>query len=374
MSWRDKSRWLGLLLITLCCCGSPPAASVLEAVELSPLQNPPHVVGRDGASTAHVWGQDVWIFGDTFLDTANADGFNFVSNTYDTSAFAVVDGGIHLLEPLDNAGAPAELLWPTGEELAYDIAHQQLSDGGCEESPCGGRFATWPGAIAFDPSDGGSALVFYALVSAAPGDFNFSVIGEGVAMWTDPAQPPARPTLNVCDGGPPTALFCADEPNWGEGAALVDGGVYTFACAQNGLDYPCQLARVPFAQAFDRSAWQFWSGTEWSAQGSTAATLFNGGPILSFFFNAYVGQWMAVYSKPLSNQVAYRTAPALTGPWSDEGTLFIADMGDAGGTAYDAYVHPELGEQNGKVQYVTYSRSNGTPFGDEFALWRVTLQ
>ncbi|MHB8420752.1 MAG: hypothetical protein ACYDCL_21980 [Myxococcales bacterium] len=34
----------------------------------------------------------------------------------------------------------------------------------------------------------------------------------------------------------------------------------------------------------------------------------------------------------------------------------------------------ELSEQGGRVQYVTYSRSNGTLFGDEFALWRVTFE
>jgi len=363
---------LGLVLLGG--CSSPPAAKVADATELAPLRNPPHVVGRDGAATARAWGRDVWMFGDTFLDVPNADGFNFVSNTFDTSALAVVDAGVQLVEPLDDAGAPASLLQPTPDELAYDVAHQQLPDGGCQQTPCGGRFATWPGTTLFDPADGGTALVFYALVQAAPGDFNFSVIGQGIALWTDAAQPPTRPLLDLCDGGPPTALFCQDEPNWGEAGALFDGGVYAFACEQSGLAYPCRLARVPFAQALDRSAWQFWSGGDWAAAPSAARTLFEAGPIMSVFFNESLGAWMAVYSKPFSNEVAYRTAPDLTGPWSDEGSLFTADMGSSGGTAYDAYAHPELAEDGGRVLYVTYSRSTGNLFGSEFALWRVTFR
>ena len=72
-----------------------------------------------------------------------------------------------------------------------------------------------------------------------------------------------------------------------------------------------------------------------------------------------------MYSKSLSNEVAFRTAPQLTGPWSSEAQLFVADPGDGGGVVYDAHVHPELSEQGDSVQYVTYSRGNGTVFGDE---------
>jgi hypothetical protein len=355
------------------CASQPaPAAVVGSAQELAPLATPAGVVGRDGAASAALWGEDVWLFGDTFLSVPNAEGMTFVSNTYSTSGLQL-DGGLTWTQPLDDAGAPAELLWPTAPELAYDVAHESYPDGGCGELPCGGRYATWPGATVFDP-DGGRALIFYGLVSAAPGDFNFSGIGTGLAVWNGPGTLPLRPEPDVCDGGPPTALFCADEPGWGEGAALVDGGLYTFACPRSGFSNPCQLARVPIDQALDRTAWSYWDGSAWSAQPSAAASLFDGAPILSFYFNAHVGQWMAVYSEPFSNQVAYRTAPALTGPWSREGTLFIADMSDAGGTAYDAYIHPELSEEGGRVQYVTYSRGNGTPFGDEFALWRVTFE
>jgi hypothetical protein len=347
---------------------------VASAVEIGTLQSSKLVVGRDGAATVNVWGHEVWLFGDTFLSVNNVDGTSFVSNTFATSATTVPDAGLVLQDRLDDAGAPDEILEPTSSEEAFDVAHRGLPDGGCKETPCGGRYATWPSAAVFSPDAGGSALVFYQLISAAPGSFNFSGIGQGIGVWSQFSELAARPTPNACDGGPPTALFCASEPAFGEGAALVSGLVYTFACNQNGFDFPCELARVPFDQALDKSAWQFWNGSAWSNELRAATNLFNGAPIMSFFWNDYVQAWMVVYSEPLSNQVAFRTAPALTGPWSGEGTLLTANTGDSGATAYDAHIHPELAEQGGKVQYVTYSRPNGTEFGDEFALVRVTFR
>jgi hypothetical protein len=360
-------------------CNAPsPTVQVATAVEIGELHASSLVVGRDGAATVEAFGQEVWLFGDTFLSVQNVQGFNFVSNTFATSAFTDAGGvlSIGLLDRLDGAGAPDELLFPTATELAFDLAHVSFPDGGCSASPCDGRFATWPTAAVFDPNagDGGAALVFYQLISAAPGSFNFSGIGQGVALWSDFNALPTRPELDLCDGGPTTALFCASEPGYGMAAVLVDGGVFAFACEQSGLSYPCQLASVPFAQALDKGAWQFWDGSAWSSNLTAAQTLFDGAPILSVFFNGYAGQWMVVYSKVFSNQVVFRTAPALTGPWSGEGNLFVADDGDGGGTAYDTHVHPELAEQGGRIQYLTYSRPNGTLFGDDFALWQVTFQ
>jgi hypothetical protein len=331
-------------------------------------------VGRDGALSAQVWGHDVWAFGDTFMTVANVDGFNFVSNTLGISATQVVDGGLTLADRLDDAGAPEGLFRPTSDELAYDIAHQQLPDGGCGETPCGGRWATWPGAIVFDPSDAGTALAFYGLVTAAPGDFNFQGVGQAVAIWSDFDELPVRSPLNVCPGQP-MALFCQDEPGFGSAAALVDGQVYAFGCVQNGFSYPCQLGRVPFGQVQVKTGWQYWNGSTWSAQLSDAASVFDGASIMNVFFDPYLSQWMAIYAQTLSNQVVYRTAPDLTGRWSDEGNLFVADRKDAGGTTYDAVVHPELAEDNGRIQYVTFSRPNGVGiFNSEFALVRVTFQ
>jgi len=360
-----------LVSLLVGCTSRPPGASVLDAGEVGTLTQSARIVGRDGATSARLFGQEIWAFGDTFLAVKNAQGTSFVSNTFATSAGQVTDGGLTLLDRLDDAGAPDQLVQPTPDELAFDQAHQAFPDGGCGALPCGGRFATWPGAMVFD-ADGGRALIFYGLIAAAPGDFNFHAVGQSIAVWNDFASLPYRPTSSLCPDSP-TLLFCQNETAFGASAVIVGGDLYAFGCNQAGLGFDCQLGRVPLESALIRSTWTFWTGSGWSVNSSDATTVFNGSSIMGVFFDAHVNLWMAVYAAPLGNQVVFRTAPALTGPWSDQGNLFTAQHGDAGGWTYDALPHPELFEQNGQVLYVTYSRPTSV-FGSEFALVRVVLK
>jgi hypothetical protein len=354
-------------------CSSAPAGKVARVEELGALQQSPLILGRDGAVSGQAWGQDVWVFGDTFMSVPNDQGFNFVSNTFALSDLRVADGALALRDRLDDAGAPESLIALTPDELAFNLAHLSGPDGGCAAQPCGGRRGAWPGAVLFDPADGGTALAFYGLLSAAPGDFNFQVVGQAIAVWTDFGGWPARPALDVCPGEP-LALFCQGEPGFGSAAVEVAGTLYAFGCTQDGFSYPCELGRVPFGQALVRSAWQFWDGHHWTASLAHAAKVFDGAPILSVAFNPHLQRWLALYSAPLSNQVVYRTAEDLSGPWSDEGNLFVSDRSDAGGTTYDALLHPELSEDQGRTEYVTYSRPTAGWFNSEFVLYRVTFE
>ncbi len=357
------------------CSAHPPAARVQDAGEIGTLQQSSRVVGRDGPASALVWAHELWTFGDTFLSLDNAEGTNFVSNTFATSANQLSStnaGSLSLADRLDDAGAPDQLLQPTPGEEAYDLAHRSLPDGGCTQSPCGGRWATWPATTVFDPTDGGTALTFYTLITAAPGAFNFSGVGQSIAVWTDFDAFPARPEPGRCPQSP-TLLFCVDEPPFGIFATEVDGGLFAFGCPQSGLSFPCQLATVPFAQALDRSAWSYWDGKGWSSDLSTAQPVFEGASIGGLFFDAHLRAWLAIYSRPLSNVVVFRTAPALTGPWSDESSLFVPDLKGSSGPTYDARPHPELSEGDGQVIYVTFSRSTGL-FSSEIALVRVVFE
>ena len=70
------------------------------------------------------------------------------------------------------------------------------------------------------------------------------------------------------------------------------------------------------------------AGVERSAFGALdgATPIFTGALDPRFFHDDYAGAWMAIYSTPESNEVDYRTAPALTGPWSDGAQLFVATV------------------------------------------------
>lgn len=353
-------------------CHAPPAAHVAEAHELGLLGQSPLIIGRDGGWSSLLWGRAVWAFGDSVVTVADADGSTFHSNSYSaTGDLSAADGIGGLAEKLDGLGSPQLLVPPTADEAAFNAAHRGDS---CATPPCGARYAAWPGAMVFDPVQG-QALISYGLVYAEPGAFNFHGVGQSLALWSDFAATPTRPTGSACPDHP-SALFCQDDPPW-TGSIVVDGDfLYGFACEQSGLDFPCRLARAPLGRTTVRDEWRSWDGSEWSAARTRGPVLFGAASVLRVFWNRYVGAWMAVYSAVVSNDVMFRTAPSLTGPWSDRELLFTADhKADDGGWTYDGLVQPDYSEGDGKILYVTYSRPNGKGwFGSEIAVVRVELK
>jgi hypothetical protein len=354
--------------IALTGCGEPSLGAKVEP--LGTIAQSPTIQGRDGGSSGLVFGRSVWSFGDTVLDAPDAAGVNWHQNSWSfTDDLVATDGIRGLTERTDAAGAPTYFIAPTPDEAAYDAEHYGNP---CAQDPCGARWAAWPGPPIWDQA-GGRALVFYGLVHAAPGDFNFYGVGQGVAVWSDFSAAPERPVVSP-GADHPTLLFGQGEPPWGT-AALVDGDtLYVFACESDasGLSPPCSLARVPAAKVLDRGAWDYYDGSAWSTSMADRIPLFTGAPTVSVQHNAYLAAYTAAYAEPLSNRVVLRVAPALIGPWSDPEVLFTADKPD--GNAYDAASHAEYQEQGGKVLYFTFSRSSGQGlFGSELALVRVTL-
>jgi hypothetical protein len=349
-------------------CGEPSLGARVEP--LGTIPQPATIQGRDGGRSGLVFGRSVWTFGDTVLDAPDAEGVTWHQNSWSFTEDLVAGDGIGgLTERTDPAGAPTYFIAPTADEAAYNAAHAGPP---CAEDPCGARWAAWPGPPIWDAA-GGRALVFYSLVHAAPGDFNFYGVGQGVAIWNDFASAPERPVVSP-GADHPTLLFGQGELPWGS-AALVDGDtLYAFACdsGAGGLAPPCSLARVPTAKVLDQAAWTFYDGITWSSSMSDSIPLFSGAPTITVEHDAHLAAYTAVYAEPLSNRIVLRVAPALIGPWSDPEILFTADKPDGG--AYDAVSHVEYEEQGGQVLYFTFSRSNGqTPFGSELALVRVTL-
>lgn len=105
---------------------------------------------------------------------------------------------------------------------------------------------------------------------------------------------------------------------------------------------------------------------------SDAVSVFTGSSIASVSWNAYLQQYVAVYSQPFSQNVVLRTAPNPEGPWSGEVTAFVA-LTPANGNTYDAHAHSEYDANGGQTIYMSYSRSTGT-FSSEVRLVAVQLQ
>jgi hypothetical protein len=356
-------------LAVTACSGPPAAIRAVSSSEVGLVAQSPLVQGHDGGSSAVLFDRSVWLYGDTVLALNDADGTNWHSNSFATIADPVPSSGLSGFEErLDSAGAPMQFVANTEEEAAFDRAHRGDP---CMTSPCGARWAVWPGSAVFD-APRGRALIWYGLVYAEPGSFNFHGVGQSLAVWSDFASLPDRPVVSP-GATHPTLLFAQDEPGFGTAAAIDGDFFYSFACDSSGLKRPCTLARVESASALDRASWTYWNGSAWSPAIGDLQPVFDGGLGMTVF--RLGSNWLAVYARSLSNDIVARTAPMLTGPWSDETPLFTADRKGDSGWTYDAYVHPELTPADGGALYVSFTRSNHQGwFGSETALVRLVIQ
>ncbi len=344
----------------------------MSAQDLGAIPTNPDILGRDGGYSALFQGQSVWLYGDTFLAKPNAQNFTLISDSWSSTSDLIAQGGITgFKEPFDSAGAPEMLLPETQAEEAFNAAHNGSN---CQQ-PCGARWALWPASVVVNPANN-QALVFYMLVYAQPGAFNFQAAGYSVASWQSLTTQPQRPTISPpVVSAHPDLLFNQNEPAFGS-ASLISGGVlYVYGCgiATNGFDKGCRLGKVAPQNVLNRSAWSYYAGNgNWSSQISDAISAFNAGSILSVAWNNYLQLYLAVYSEPFSQDVVLRTAPAPEGPWSQPVKAFTA-MQPSQGNVYDAHAHSEYDAKGGQTIYVSYSRSLPAPFTSEVRLVSVQL-
>lgn len=340
------------LLLLLGACAPEAGLLVVSAEHDGLLERPATVQGRDGGPSALAWGRSVWTYGDTVLWDVDARGETWHTNSYELREPA---DWRHAWEaPADAVGAPRYLVPRTAEEEAWDDAHASPE---CAEAPCGVRTALWPSEPLVDEATGRAWILF--------GRFH-EVLGSGigVASWDGPDDPVVR--LDGEQG----LLFPEGHREWANGPLVHEDHLYAFGCTPRGLARPCALGRVPLARVPERSAWTFWDGAAWSAEEADARDLFAGEPILEVSWVEAASLWLLVTSPPFDREVLYRTAPALTGPWSAAQVLFTAP----GEAPYDAQQHADLAEDGGLVQWVTYSQPTGeTWFSSEHHVWRVEL-
>ncbi len=193
-------------------------------------------------------------------------------------------------------------------------------------------------------------------------DLNRTMPSRLQGRWRGLDQPVER--LKVGDSW---ALFTEGEPEFGNAPFILDGLIYTHGCTLDFVTHQCRIARVSLDSVADRSTWRFYDGEGWVPQLDQAAVVFEGGPIVSVGYNTTLDSWLMTYSSPYDTVVVGRVARRPEGPWSDEVPLFET----TGEPQYDALHHPELSENDGAIEFITFSRSKGGLFETEQALWRV---
>jgi hypothetical protein len=352
--------------------GPPPEVTIAQVKDLRPITTNPDILGRDGGNSALFQGFSVWLYSDTFLAKPDEQDRTLISDSWSyTTDLNAQDGITGFQERLDSTGAPTMILPETATEAAFN---QQHNVDNCQAQPCGARWALWINSIVVNPSDN-SALIFYMVVSAQPGAFNFQIIGTSVAVWKNFQQQPERPTLNPpIVVGHPDLLFDRNEPEFGTAAVVSSGTLYVYGCgiATNSLDVGCRLGKVDPSSAQDRGAWTFYAGKgKWSSNVRDAVAIFAGGG--SVAWNNYLQQYVAVYSQVFSQNVLLRTAPNPEGPWSGSIVAFVA-LPPSSGNVYDARAHSEYDANGGQTIFVSYSRSTPAPFSSEVRLVSLTLQ
>ena len=359
-----------MLILPLLACRSPGPA-VATAAEIGTIEQSAWITGRDGGGSAVAFGQSVWVSGDTVLSSADERGNNWHNNSYSlTSDFDASDGIGAFTEPSDAVGAPREFMPETEFERTFNDAHRGDP---CEEEPCGARWVNWPGNPYWD-ADHDVGLVLYGILYLGDDEEAHTGGGHSIARWEDVNAQPIRPVLHE-NTDFPDILWPQDVGDWGSASVIADGNFYAFSCDSDGLDRPCRLGRGPLDDVVNSDAWEYWDGTDWQHDISAATPLFNGSPIMSVSWNHYLDAWLLVYSPPFDGAVKARTAPHLSGPWSDESVVYdLSENGHGDESPYDANQHAEMAEQDGKVTYITWSRHTTGWFGSEFPVLRVEFE
>lgn len=347
---RTHLAWLPLVFVA---CRQEADLVVVEAEEIGVVARSEWIQGRDGGGSAHAFGRSVWVYGDTVLEMNAEDDTNWHTNSYDLADPETWMTGFET--PSDSVGAPRYFVELDAEELAWNDLHAAEE---CAEEPCGVRWALWPGSPQFDAARN-RAWIFYGLYN------DEFPSGIGIASWDGLDQPVVRRKVD----GDSYLLFPKPETEWGAATVIHDDMIYAFGCDNEFLARRCMIGRVPLEDPSDKSAWRFWDGDEWGTSQKEADELFDGATIMELSWNAGLDRWLLIYSKPFDHDVFARTAEELTGPWSREEVLFRVP----GESTYDAVHHPDLEEENGLVQYITYSQPTTGWFGSEHKLWRVEL-
>ena len=328
--------------------GAPPLPTVVSATEIGIVRQNKFVECRDGTYSAQVGRKSVWVFGDTCLSKGGVAGDTFIDNTLAWTTDDDASAGIFLNKDLKDArNVPVRFLPYTAGELAINAAHAP------------NEIALWPGQLVNDPARK-RVLIFYGAVFRGS-KIGFNPVGGGIAVSDPDFTHVTRPIESLDpDAQEPTYMWAAGEQAYGGGYVLDGDMLYAYGGQGVGLATHVHVARAPLASATDKTTWTYWNGSTWQADNQHTATVYQGGAAGdTIFWNAFLGEYMTVYQRYLDNTVYFRVAARPEGPWSDEGTLFVARQGDASDASYAARVHTEMSENGGETIYVTYAMTTG---------------
>lgn len=285
----------------------------------------PRWLGADDAYSVDLGGDRVlWLFADTFIATSAAQV---------REASKLIRNSVAVQTGADPSTASIEFAWREGDEPTSFF-------------PEAGELWFWPGD---GERVGDGLIVFLMAVQKVEGGFGFSVVGSDAVWIADADAPPAT-------WEPVTiASFRAPDQVPGSASVMVEG---EFLYALTAVEGGAALLRWPLAEI--------------GADALPAPEVLEPLPVVKDTQVEFTvhrdmerGQYVLIESKGFGGtDLAYRTAPALTGPWS-EATVFHRPAESDGPNAfvYAGKGHPELRGGDLVVTYV----ANSFEFADLFS-------
>lgn len=338
----------------------PPLPVVRSVVDLGLVQQNRFVNCRDGTYSALIKGRVFWTFNDTCLSKGGNLGDQFIDNTLSWDNTLDARAGITLENDLkDSQGVPVRFVPFTDRELAFSADHAP------------NELAIWPGHLVPDPARN-RALIFFGTVYRGS-DIGFQGVGAGIAVASLSLKTVTRPVQNPDPDAPePTYMWQRGERSYTGGYLLEGDMLYNYGGEGKFLSTLVHVARVPLAQALDKSAWRYYAGNGvWSENPADSQHVYEGGAAGdTLFWSEHLGAYVTVFMPFLSNDVSARVAYRPEGPWSAPVKLFTAQQGTD--TSYAARVHPAYARNGGQVQYITYVKNTGF-LSQELPLVEVTL-
>jgi hypothetical protein len=210
---------------------------------------------------------------------------------------------------------------------------------------------------------GDEVFVFYHRISLLPGvDVfdNFKLEGMGIARAKIGQWKFER--LKARDGT--YDFWKGDQPTYGVFVEQRDGFVHLWGSLMTGMF----LARTRPESIADLSSYEYLveaptagdpdRSPRWSKDYAPTASLFDYVPNeMSAAFNKHLGKYVAIHSYLRENKIVMRTAPAITGPWSEAEIVFRPERIKEDDLIYAAKEHPELAGDDGRVMYLTFVNS-----------------
>jgi len=297
--------------------------------------NPSGVIGMDvGASVSLGGGRSLFIFGDTFLGSFNANGSRNASGAVHSSVAIVEDAQSASCFSgtafLSDAGAVEQILDPT-EDMAWPLGPAMVDGGGLA------LLYTWVKSDSSQPL--GFDTLGNGIVSGALG----SPISLDVAALSAPATE-AMPAA------------------W----LVHDGYAYLYRCGTQvgpGFD-PCVVGRAPAASLAVLAAYQYFvAGAGYTGSYAEATIVTEGTAAFSVTYNAYLSAYLELYVEPFAPWVSVRTASAPEGPFSSKLNVWPCSLpaDDPNAYCYAAFEHPQLDSASGRRVAFSYS-TNSTKF------------